>query len=474
MRRTVWTGLAVGAVIMGSALPAHAQAYRWDFGVNGGFSWYSESLDEDDFFLLDDAGFLFSDVSGQFDEGWLVGAQLTYWVPRIFGWSERLGIRANFAYTERPFDVDFDIDDFPDEVFDVGEFEAVSDVNLWSGTGDLLFRFNTPDPTFTGVEWLPYLALGAGAKWVNPAGSGSFGTIIDIDDDFIDDLIDDDLDGVIFGVGDQLFILDEGAKFMGLVGLGTDIRLSRHFALRAEIGDRIWDSPIKAVEFDEVDGIFFVRDDEDVGKVIHELYGQLGVHYLFGLRPREEVAVVAPPAPPPPPAEERVAVCVIDPGLPGGIQEVNAIYVPSTGDTLVTMNGQRVPLDRVVEQRVAVVEDERWFVRGEPLEVTVAGETAEFVTYGGARVISPNDVAFIGTINGLPIYADADEVRDIREEIEDLREARADADLEDILDARDDLRDEFDDIEVLYTPLQPVGCVFQPVRRVEEVRKVRG
>ncbi len=223
-----------------------------------------------------------------------------------------------------------------------------------------------------------------------------------------------------------------------------------------------------------MDDQFFVIEDDDVGNVVHEIYGQLGLHYLFGLREPEEVAVVAPPAPPPPPAEEMVTVCVIDPALPGGIGYVNAVFVPSTGDTLVAVNGQRVPIARAYERRAVVAEGMGWYMRGEPLTVTVNGQTTEFVTYGGARVIEPEDVTFLGTLNGLPVYAAADEVQDIREELEELREARVEGDLEDILEEREDLREDFQDLEVLYVPLQPVGCVFQPVRRVEEVRKVRG
>src|SRR5690606_13349480 len=154
--------------------------------------------------------------------------------------------------------------------------------------------------------------------------------------------------------------------------------------------------------------------------------------------------------PPPPPAEEAITVCVIDPTIPGGISEIQALYVPARGDTLVTVNGQRVEIERAYERRVAVAGQMDWYVRGEPREITVNGETAEFVTYGGGRVIRPADIAFIGMINGTPVYADAAEARDIREEVEERRRARQSGDLEEILEERDDLREDFDDIEVLY------------------------
>lgn len=459
MRRTVHAALAAGAVILAAAMPAHAQRYRWDLGVNGGFSWYSNAFDEEDIFvdIVDD--FDRFDVDGKFKAGWLLGGQLTFWVPSIFGWEDRLGIRANFAYTERPFEIDFNGTPF-DGIGVDGEIE-IDDVNLWSGTGDLLFRFGSPSRReFSRVEWLPYVALGAGAKWIDPAFNVGVG----------------DEEGSVVTIGDRIFLIEDATKFMGLVGLGTDIRIARRFALRAEVGDRIWDAPIRALGVDAINGDLIILEDDDVGNVIHELYGQLGFHVLFGMARPARVATVAPPAPPapPPPAEEAITVCVIDPTVPRGISEIQALYVPTTGDTLVIVNGQRVAIARAYERRVVAVDQMDWFVRGEPLGITVNGEPAEFVTYGGGRVIRPGEIAFLGTVNRTPVYADADEARDIREELEERREARRSVDLEEILEERDDLREDFADIEVLYVPLQPVGCVFQPVRRVEEVRKVRG
>src|SRR5690606_26485283 len=128
MRRAVCTALAAGAVILATAMPAEAQRYRWDFGINGGGSWYSDALDEEDVFVGVFDDFDDFDVDGKFKAGWLLGAQLTYWVPRIFGWEDRLGIRANFAYSERPFELDFNGTVFDGFVFD-DEIE-IDDVNL--------------------------------------------------------------------------------------------------------------------------------------------------------------------------------------------------------------------------------------------------------------------------------------------------------------------------------------------------------
>ncbi|MFW6078563.1 MAG: hypothetical protein ACODAE_03015, partial [Gemmatimonadota bacterium] len=240
--------------------PVAAQGWNFDIGVNGGGSFYTNSLDDDD---LPFGG------GGEFESGWLTGAQATGWLTDIFG------IRANGTYTERPFELEFGT--FGDDAF-VGEIE---DINLWSGTGDLLIRFLGVDERgFLGVDFLPFLALGAGAKWIDPAGG------LDVDFDGFD------LDGVPFLLTDDaLWVLNDETKFMGLVGLGSDIRLARNFGLRLDIGDRIWDSPISRFTLDDDGDI--IAEDDDVGDVVHELYGQLGVHLLLGVEEPEPVVAAA-------------------------------------------------------------------------------------------------------------------------------------------------------------------------------------
>lgn len=436
VRATVLTMLFVAL----AAGPIAAQDWKFDVGINGGGSWYSSALDEDH---------LNTDAEAAFEAGWLTGAQATYW------FSNMLGLRANGTYSERPFELD-----------NGGDRTLLDDVNLWSGSGDLMIRFmGDEEQPFLGFDVLPYLALGAGAKWVNPAAET-------FDDDFFDDVIDDDEDrsGAAFNVGGETFLMEEDATLMGLAGLGADMRVAENFAVRLEVGDRFYDAPIIALE-DDLDPI--EDGEEDTGNVIHEPYGQLGLHYLFGVAQPERVAAV--PAPPPPPEEEleEITVCVVNPGITTGVAEIDALYDPASGDTLVVVNGQRVPLDRVAREAV-VVEDEDWFIEGEPLTLDIEGEEASFISFGGARVIDPSELAFLGTVNGLPVYADANDVDDLDEEIRERREARMEGDLEEVLEQEDDLREEFEEVDVLYAPLEPTGCVFQPLERIEEVRKMRG
>src|SRR5690606_39674632 len=65
------------------ASPASAQHYRVDFGLNGGYSWYSALLGDDQL-----GG---EDADVRFNANWLVGSQLTFWfTPRIDRKSTRL------------------------------------------------------------------------------------------------------------------------------------------------------------------------------------------------------------------------------------------------------------------------------------------------------------------------------------------------------------------------------------------------
>lgn len=175
---------------------------------------------------------------------------------------------------------------------------------------------------------------------------------------------------------------------------------------------------------------------------------------------------------PPPPGEEAITICLVDPTTAGGVGEVNAIFVPGTGDTLVVVNGNRVPLD-VAMGDVTVVRETDWFVRGEPLTLMVDDEEVEFVTFGGTRTIEAEDLVLVGTVNGLPVYADRDDIEnDLEEELEDLVDA--DSDFDDLLEENEELQEDFEGIELLYVPAQPTGCVFQPLQRVAVVRGVRG
>ncbi|HEX6938144.1 MAG TPA: hypothetical protein VF158_01940 [Longimicrobiales bacterium] len=475
---------AAAALLLPLAVaPATAQNYRGAWTLYGGGIWFSDLNNDGDIGIGDIDEILFEDVFGidpdniidvdnfgfldlTLEPGWVVGTQLEYW----FG-SGRFGLRANGGYTERSFDLEGDNDFFIDLIDGFDDFDdvdgdndlAFGDVNVWLLDGDLMIRILRPG---RDRVWAPFVSLGAGVVIYNPAGRapviippanaaiGDFEFVgVDLDDD-------GDIDDFDLETGDG----NSETKFATAFGLGTDILPGWSLGnfgigIRLEVADHIaWDSPADPL---------FGGDDFDP---VHNVRFTAGLLTTFGRLFEEEVVAVAPPpAPPPPPAEEAITVCVIDPNT-YEVEFVNAVYMPSSGDTLVVVNGQRTPLGTAYPVKSPVfVGNAPWYTAGEPLTVTIAGVETEWVTYGGGRVIEPDDLAFLGTVNGTPVYADADEVAAVRNELRDM----AVMDLERRLEERRELREAIADIEVVYVPLE-ANCVFQPLRRVEEVRKVRG
>src|SRR5690606_38123632 len=152
----------------------------------------------------------------------------------------------------------------------------------------------------------------------------------------------------------------------------------------------------------------------------------------------------APPPPPPPPAEEAITVCVVDPQS-AQLREIQAVYRPSKGNTLVQMNGQRVDISTAYPTTAPVyARNASRFVTGQPLSFTVMGQRYEWVTFGGTRIIDPDDLVLLGRVNGLPVYADADDVAAVRARLNGM------AELDDMLERDAELRDVVNDLDVVY------------------------
>ncbi|HEX9105756.1 MAG TPA: outer membrane beta-barrel protein, partial [Longimicrobiales bacterium] len=354
--------------------PLAAQSWKADLGVNGGASWYSPLLGSDEI------------TSGngnvRFRAGWLVGAQAGYW------FTPRIGLRANGTYTDRPLK--------QGNGFFAADQELTHDVNLWSGTGDLLFRFKQPSADFRR-EALPYIALGLGEKWISPAGSAAFvaanGTSTNNGLTFACGPLGCAAPGNTFATvgvtgtpgvigvntgtnaavaGLSSFFLPKQHVMMGLAGLGADFRMSPHMALRLEAGDRIYKPKVWATSAGTtVAGATteLTNGTTNIGKTVHEVYAQLGLHYLMGLASPPVVAVAPAPAPPPPaapapapaPTTQDVSVCVVDPTAPTGLRTVTAQFNPSTNDTTVMVNGQSMSLASSVGT-VPVASSATWYV----------------------------------------------------------------------------------------------------------------
>ena len=433
MKRTVMTGCAA-AVFALLASPAGAQQYRFDIGVDGGFAYFTSALSEEDHGVTDDVAF---------NSGWIAGFDATGWL------NDNFGIRFNLDYTEKALKQGDNDVLFEDEAGDLME-----DINMWDVAGSLVWRFMGPNEgEFLGVEFMPYVFGGGGVKIFDPATDGDRFPVLAATDDEPDGINPD---------GSATFYLAGETKLAGRAGIGADIRVHRNFIVRLEAGDIFFDAPMYTDE----------TGDEDTGNVINELYATLGLAIPLGFIIPPPV-VVAPPPPPPPPAaprEERVTVCVIDPTQDTGIRTVQAIYLVDAGDTVVVQGANRVAL-RSTTGSVVTAPEASWYVAGEPLVFTVGGARTEFVSYGGARVIPAGSLAYLGNQNGIAVYADADDVSDVREQWSELRNANRAGNIDSILENRAELVEEFGEVEFLYVPMDPIGCVFQALQRVEEVRK---
>lgn len=134
------------------------------------------------------------------------------------------------------------------------------------------------------------------------------------------------------------------------------------------------------------------------------------------------------------PPERQIEICVLTP--PGDFAWVPARVNPTTGDTTVAIDGQRVAFSATQPARGAHAGDAEWRLSQE--EIEFGG--ARYLTYGLYRSVQPEDVRRVGEYEGVPVYI---------------------------------LQGEGEPAEYIYIPVSS-GCEVQPYRRAEEVRSVRG
>ncbi len=450
--------IATALLVPAAAAPASAQSWKWDLGGAIGYNLYTNSITSDSLRGTTGGG-TGTQEQVKIKNGLRYTGKLGYW------FTEKFGLRANYSYQNTEID---------GEESDVSFYD---NVNMHNGSGDLVFRFKAPNESWMGSEVLPYLALGLGAKWANGQN----------DPQICRDGTENppkEWNCSVFQptATSGLVALAEDKTIMGLAALGADVRISPRLAITLEANDRIFRPPFaRAAATTTANTFSMPNGDQRISKLTHEFGADIGIKLLFGLAQPPMVADMPPPPapmPPPPPAPmpppaprvENIQVCVIDPTQPNGLRMQNAMYMPASGDTMVMLNGNQVRLSSTVGN-VMVVRNADWYVRGEPLTITVGKERMQYGTEAGAQMIESSRLSYLGMVNGYPVYADRDEVADINNALADLRRANASRDLGDILDERKDLRGELDDVKRLYVPLQSTGCVFQTFQMIEQVRK---
>jgi hypothetical protein len=154
-----------------------------------------------------------------------------------------------------------------------------------------------------------------------------------------------------------------------------------------------------------------------------------GVEVVFPLQPIEDRP------PPPPPAERAASICLF---VDDDLREVSAIVIPSTGDSLVVVNGERRPLSEVYPSGDSVHALAAALVASDdPIELL--GQ--RYVKFGSPRVVSPSDVTRAGDrFRGVVLFQPTGSASPP---------------------------------EVLYVPVGN-GCVVQPYEQEVEVMQVRG
>jgi hypothetical protein len=141
------------------------------------------------------------------------------------------------------------------------------------------------------------------------------------------------------------------------------------------------------------------------------------------------------------------------------LREVHIAFIPGAADTFAVAGRRRVPADSAV----AGVAGVPWAAAKQPLELMAGRARQRFAPYGVPRIVNAADLAFIGSVRGLPLFAAAADVQGVRGELEDA--ARSTGGLVRALEQRRTLRDRLDRVDVLYAPVQATGCIFQPLVR---------
>ncbi|MEN8374144.1 MAG: hypothetical protein ABFS34_01710 [Gemmatimonadota bacterium] len=186
--------------------------------------------------------------------------------------------------------------------------------------------------------------------------------------------------------------------------------------------------------------------------------------------PPQPVPPDAPPPPPPPPPPPRpIQVCAVDAGAANGLQVIDALFRVAERDTVVVSGGNEVALSTVLPADQMLAPDADWYVQGQPLILSFrrAPRRVEFVSTGGSRVISADDLTLMGFHGGTPVFASSADVSEMGEALGELRDAMNEGEMAAVIGGDRALRNAFRDVEILYVPLQPTGCVFQALQRQE-------
>lgn len=341
-----------------------------------------------------------------------VGALVNYWV------TPRVGIRLHGAYmpSQVPFASDGFFDVFPDSLGDSERYI----LNNYVYDASLVFRPFILRPDVSMLLSSVYAFIGGGGWTTNVAGSGP------------------GCEPTVLSHGACLPLDPEPATVgQGTAGAGINLfRLSDNLAIFGEVGAHVYDSPVHTG--DSFLGGPATPADGAIVPVADDRYAVTtrvvaGLKLLLG----DQLPPAPPPPPPPPPpveepAMQAISVCVVD-GTQ--LRNVDAMYNPSTGDTMVMVAGQEQPFSQAYPSTTGYASGQSWFINSDPITFN----RRRFVKFGLPRVVSAEQLTRSGEYQGVSVFT----------------EAGAEA-----------------PFQVIYVPVR-TGCEFQPYNAETEIR-VRG
>lgn len=160
--------------------------------------------------------------------------------------------------------------------------------------------------------------------------------------------------------------------------------------------------------------------------------------------------------------EIRMRLCVLAPDSEYGLRTLQAVRPVDRRDTLAVIGGRRIPLAEAVGA-VPVASQASWFAAGRTLDITIGRRLERYAIYDAGRIIPATELAYLGTANGLPVYAAASDMAPVQPA--QVWKAVGSRELTVLIEADAAFRARMRAIDVLYVPLRSIGCIFQPLLR---------
>ncbi len=269
--------------------------------------------------------------------------------------------------------------------------------------------------------------------------------------------------------GSVVGIVDEGGRqaLHASTGLGVQVRGGLDYAaaadwtLQLEASDLLFGSDVR---------VYGIEGGEsgDVGRIVHALRLAVGATYAFGQGDSSMRAPEPAPRPQPRPTlpvpTREISFCALDPGTGAGVSMRQGLVLVNSGDTLLVAGDRQVPL-REAFAGVPTVGRADWYAAGRSLVIRAGQRTFSYAPYQGPRRVPAEALTYVGRASGVPVFVDGRELSGAGTSFRDVLQATPTIALDTLLSDDPQFRAAFAAVRVVYLPLAPAGCVFQPFAR---------